>query len=107
MFRQGGGDYALDLAMGLNHMSGADRVASGSAGAPEIEDEIEITPKMIEAGKAAFEFYHYSDDEGLDFEARAVKGIFKAMLLASRSPRELLGQKCRVRLPHEKLSLSA
>lgn len=41
----------------MGHTDSADRVASGSAGAPEIENEIEITPEMIARTR---EFLHYS-----------------------------------------------
>lgn len=53
----------------------ADRVASGSAGAPEIEDEIEITPEMIEAGTAVL----FSFETLTASEEYWAKRVYRAM----------------------------
>jgi hypothetical protein len=49
-----------------------------AAGAPD--DEIEITPEMIEAGRSALSRYRYEESN----EEKTLAAIFRAMMSSSR-----------------------
>ena len=61
----------------MGHTDSVDRVASGSAGAPAIADEIEITPEMVEAGISASDCYDFYDPDEWRLAA-----IYRAMTKA-------------------------
>jgi hypothetical protein len=60
------------------------RVESGSTGAPDSKNEIEITPVMIEAGLSGL----FSYDPKTDIPEEAVTAIFIAMVKASSAYRQ-------------------
>lgn len=66
-------------------MSDVDRVASGSAGAPEIEDEIEITPEMIEAGRRFLYDNALNTITSLVDDPEFVSGLYRRMKAAAPS----------------------
>ncbi len=69
----------------MNHKPDADRVASGSAGAPE--HEIEVTPEMIAAGLSVL----YDYDPSYSNEREIVAKIYEVMerMRAARNPQNI------------------